>query len=64
MSDNAKWLLEILERVKRKLSKERDRAETSHAPRFRAILADVDAARLIAKEVVTSTKNQTKENTK
>ena len=51
MSDNAKWLLEILERVKRKLSKERDRAEISHAPRLRAILADVDAARLIAKEL-------------
>ena len=64
MSDNAKWLLEILERVKRKLSKERDRAETSHAPRFRAILADVDAARLIAKEVAQSPTTKTKENTK
>jgi len=49
--DSTKWLVEILDRIKRKLVKERDRAETSHAPRFRAILADVDAARLIAKEL-------------
>ena len=61
MSDNAKWLVEILDRIKRKLVKERDRAERTVAPRFRAMLADVDAARLIAKEVVTSTTKTTKE---
>jgi hypothetical protein len=61
VSDNAKWLLEILDRVKRKLTKERDRAERTVAPRFRALLADVDAARLIAKEVATSTTKTTKE---
>ena len=51
MSDNAKWLLEILDRVKRKLTKERDRAERTVAPRFRAMLADVDAAILLAREL-------------
>ena len=51
MSDNAKWLVEILDRIKRKLVKERDRADASHSPRLRAILADVDAARLLAKEL-------------
>ena len=61
MSDNAKWLVEILDRIKRKLVKERDRAERTVAPRFRALLADVDAARLLAKEVVTSTQKTTKE---
>ena len=61
MSDNAKWLVEILDRIKRKLVKERDRAERTVAPRFRAMLADVDAARLIAKEVATSTQKTTKE---
>ena len=64
MSDNARWLVEILDRIKRKLVKERDRAERTVAPRFRAMLADVDAARLIAKEVAQSPTTKTKENTK
>ena len=51
VSDNAKWLVEILDRIKRKLAKERDRAERTVAPRYRAMLADVDAARLLAKEL-------------
>ena len=64
MSDNAKWLVEILDRIKRKLVKERDRAERTVAPRYRAMLADVDAARLLAKEVAQSPTTKTKENTK
>ena len=59
--DSTKWLVEILDRIKRKLVKERDRAERTVAPRFRAMLADVDAARLIAMEVATSPTNKPKE---
>jgi len=50
--DNIAWMVEILASVKRMLVAERDRADHSHQATIRAIIAQVDAARVIAGEVV------------
>lgn len=50
--DNLKWLIEILSSARRMLVAERDRADHAHAHSIRAIIAQVDAARLIVDEVV------------
>jgi hypothetical protein len=49
--DNARWLAEIIARVKRRLTSHRDLLTHSEANEIRGVLADVDAARLIAKEI-------------
>jgi hypothetical protein len=49
--DNARWLAEILARVKRRLTSHRDLLTHSQAAEIRGVLADVDAASLIAKEI-------------
>ncbi|NBW22640.1 MAG: hypothetical protein EBR82_83315 [Caulobacteraceae bacterium] len=51
MEDRLKWLADILARVRRKLASHRDDITHAEAHRVREIIADVDAAGLITKEI-------------
>ena len=45
------WLTEILARVRRSLASHRDKINHAEAHKVREIIADVDAAALITKEI-------------
>ncbi|NBW17414.1 MAG: hypothetical protein EBR82_56480 [Caulobacteraceae bacterium] len=49
--DRIKWLADILARVRRKLASHRDDITHAEAHKVREIIADVDAAALITKEI-------------
>jgi len=49
--DRIKWLADILSRVRRRLASHRDDITHAEAHRVREIIADVDAAALITKEI-------------
>ena len=49
--DRIKWLADILARVRRKLASHRDDITHAEAHKVREIIADVDAAGLITKEL-------------
>ena len=49
--NKTKWLVEILTRARRTLATHRDRLSHAQAVEVRAVLVDIDAARLIAKEM-------------
>lgn len=51
MSAKIDWLLDMLEASRRKLAKRRDEADHAMVNKLRAIIAQVDAAILIAKEI-------------
>jgi len=51
MEDRLTWLADILARVRRKLASHRDDITHAEAHRVREIIADVDAAGLITKEI-------------
>jgi hypothetical protein len=51
MIDRIEWLAEILARVRRGLAKHRDNISHAEAHKVREIIADVDAAALITKEI-------------
>ena len=56
--DNIAWMVEILASAKRMLVAERDRVDHSHQAAIRAIIAQVDAAKVIALEVADLTTNK------
>jgi hypothetical protein len=45
------WLTEILARVRRSLASHRDKINHAEAHKVREVIADVDAAALITKEI-------------
>jgi len=49
--DRMAWLAEILARVRRGLAKHRDNISQAEAHKVREVIADVDAAALITKEI-------------
>jgi len=49
--DRMAWLAEILARVRRSLASHRDKITHAEAHKVREIIADVDAAALITKEI-------------
>ena len=49
--DRIKWLADILSRVRRRLASHRDDITHAEAHKVREIIADVDAAALITKEM-------------
>ena len=49
--DRIKWLAEILARVRRSLASHRDSITRAEAHKVREIIAGVDAAALITKEI-------------
>jgi len=49
--DRIKWLADILARVRRRLASHRDDITHAEAHKVREIIADVDAAALITKEM-------------
>ena len=49
--DGLKWLGDILDRIKRRLIAHRETLSHSESPEIRGVLADVDAASLITKEL-------------
>ena len=49
--DRIKWLADILARVRRKLASHRDGMNHAESHSVREIIADVDAAGLITKEI-------------
>ena len=49
--DRIKWLADILARVRRKLASHRDCITHAEAHKVREMIADVDAAALITKEI-------------
>jgi len=51
MEDRLTWLADILARVRRKLASHRDDITHAEAHKVREIIADVDAAGLITKEI-------------
>jgi hypothetical protein len=51
MIDRIEWLADILARVRRGLAKHRDNISHAEAHKVREIIADVDAAALITKEI-------------
>ena len=51
MIDRIEWLAEILARVRRSLARHRDNINHAEAHKVREIIAGVDAAALITKEI-------------
>lgn len=51
MTTKIDWLIDMLDASRRKLAKRRDEADHSLVNKLRAIIAQVDAAILIAKEI-------------
>ena len=51
MEDRLTWLADILARVRRKLASHRDDITHAEAHKVREVIADVDAAALITKEI-------------
>ena len=51
MIDRTQWLADILARVRRRLASHRDAITHSEAHTVREIIADVDAAAIITKEI-------------
>lgn len=51
MIDRIEWLADILARVRRRLASHRDAITHSEAHKVREVIADVDAAALITKEI-------------
>ena len=51
MEDRLTWLADILSRVRRKLASHRDDITHAEAHKVREVIADVDAAALITKEI-------------
>ena len=49
--ERIKWLADILSRVRRRLASHRDDITHAEAHKVREIIADVDAAALITKEI-------------
>jgi hypothetical protein len=49
--DRMAWLAEILARVRRSLASHRDKITHAEAHKVREVIADVDAAALITKEI-------------
>jgi hypothetical protein len=49
--DRIKWLAEILARVRRGLAKHRDNISHAESHKVREIIAGIDAAALITKEI-------------
>ena len=49
--DRIKWLADILARVRRRLVSHRDSINNAQAHKVREVIADVDAAALITKEI-------------
>ena len=49
--DRINWLADILARVRRSLASHRDKITHAEAHKVREIIADVDAAALITKEI-------------
>lgn len=51
MIDRLEWLADILARVRRRLASHRDAITHAEAHKVREVIADVDAAALITKEI-------------
>jgi hypothetical protein len=51
MEERTEWLADILARVRRSLASHRDKINHAEAHKVREIIADVDAAALITKEI-------------
>lgn len=51
MTAKIDWLIDLLDASRRKLSKRRDESDHATINKLRAIIAQVDAALLIAKEI-------------
>jgi hypothetical protein len=49
--DRTRWLVDILSRVRRKLASRRDKVDHIDASKIRSLIAGIDAAILIAKEI-------------
>ena len=49
--ERIEWLAEILARVRRSLASHRDKITHAEAHKVREVIADVDAAALITKEI-------------
>lgn len=51
MTTKIDWLIDLLDASRRKLAKRRDESDHATINKLRAIIAQVDAALLIAKEI-------------